>query len=60
MSQSTIREQFRRFIEDCMYDETEAMNRLQDHGMIADECVTIDDVPEADLEAAMQNHAWIG
>ena len=35
------------------WNETEAMNLLQDHGVVSDNCVTAADVAEADTEKAI-------
>jgi len=34
--------------------EVEAMNRLQNNGVISDNCVTIDDIADADMDAVMK------
>lgn len=34
-------------------DETKAMNILQEHGIISDNCVTAADVPDCDAEDAI-------
>ena len=37
----------RDYIEKTRFDETQAMNLLQDHGIISDECVSVDDVVDS-------------
>lgn len=34
-------------------DPVEAMNRLQEHGVISDNCVSLEDVAKADYERAI-------
>jgi hypothetical protein len=37
----------RDYIEKNRFDEVQAMNLLQDHGIISDECVSVDDVGDS-------------
>jgi hypothetical protein len=41
------------FLDASFLDEVEAMNRLQEHGIISDNCILAADVADADCEAAI-------
>ena len=42
------------------WSETTAMNTLQDRGLISDNCVTLDDIAEADAKRAATWLSTIG
>ena len=50
---------FREFIRRRGISPLEAMDRLQDFGMVSDNAVTLDDCAAVNLEEAIKDQRWI-
>ncbi len=56
---SDTKARFRAFLKECDVEELEAMNLLQEYGIVSDDAVGIDDCADSDLEYALKYVYWL-